>query len=346
MDKFKDEEPEFLVQEDEAVKQELDDLGPESEIKPNSPLDQRASIFSNVKPITSTQKKINNDLDEFNQEDYLDKKAFKRMNIGLWLSENRKNISKVIVVLLILISAAFFIYSLYNLSIYLRAGNQSEGLLDSNLNIKTDQVMPLIFSQVKVFPNSSKNDLAILVNNNNPRFYANFDYCFKKGDIEISCGQSFILPNSEKYILDFGVGASSAEGNFSFSISKISWRRVSREILDYQSFHDERLNFDIYNINFKPSTSLVSANIDLNSLAFSFKNASPYSYYEVPLNILLFDGDELKGINRYIINNFYTGETRRVNLTWASDLRRAKRTLILPELNIFDENIFLKYSGN
>ena len=84
----------------------------------------------------------------------------------------------------------------------------------------------------------------------------------------------------------------------------------------------------------------------LNSLEFSFENVSPYSYYEVPLNILLFDGDKLKGVNRYIINDFYTGETRRVNLTWTSDLREAKRTLILPEINIFEEDSFLKYRGN
>lgn len=346
MDKFKDEELEFLAREEKVANQELDDLGPESEIKLNNPINQRASVFANVKPITNIEKKIDNDLDDFNPEDYLDKKAFKRMSIGLWLSENKKNINKVIVVLLILISATFFIYSLYNLVIYLKAGNPAEGLVDNNLSRSPDQVKPLIFSQVKVFPNNLKNDLAILVNNNNPRFYANFDYCFKKGDVEISCGQNFILPNSEKYILDFGIETSSIEGNFSFSISKIAWKRVSREIVDYQNFQDERLNFEIYNINFKPSASVVSANIDLNSLAFSFENASSYSYYEVPLNILLFDGDELKGINRYIINNFYTGEMRRVNLTWASDLRQAKRTLILPELNIFDENIFLKYRGN
>ena len=336
MDKFKDEELEFLTQENKA----------KNEDKANSPLNQRANVFTDIKPVDKAKLKVDKNEDDFNPDDYLDKQSLRRMNIGLWLSENRKNIIKAIVVLLILISATFFIYSVYNLVIYLKAGNPADGLVDNDLMRNPDQTQPLVFSQVQIIPNNSKSDLAILVSNSNPRFYADFDYCFKRGELEISCGQSFILPNSEKYILAFEVESLSGGENISFSASRVSWQRVSREIVNYQSFHDERLNFNIHDINFKPAASRVSANVDLNSLEFSFENVSPYSYYEVPLNILFLDGDQLKGINRYIINNFYTGETRRVNLTWTSDLREAKRTLILPEINIFEEGVFLKYRGN
>ena len=336
MDKFKDEELEFLAREDKADDQDLTER----------PLDEKRNVFAEVKPIGAVQTKIDQQADDFNPDDYLDHQAFKRMSIGLWLSENRKNMTKVLVVLLILISVAFFVYSVYNLIVYFKAGNPAEGLIDNNLGQNPTQIEPLALSSVQSFPNNLKDDLAILIKNNNPRFYGNFDYCFKRGEVEISCGSNFILPNSEKYILAFGAEAVAAEGNLSFFISKISWNRISREILDYQSFYDERLNFGIYDINFKPSASRVSTNIDLNSLEFSLENLSPYSYYEVPLNILLFDGNELKGINRHIINDFYTGETRRVNLSWTSDLRSARRALIVPELNIFNDSIFLKYRGN
>ncbi len=336
MDKFKDEELEFLAQENKT----------ENEVKGNNLLDKRANVFSDVKKTATVKKKIDKNKDDFNVDDYLDKQSLRRMNIGLWLSENRKNIIKAIVVLLILISAAFFIYSVYNLVIYLKAGNPADDLINNDLVRNQNQIQPLVLSEVKILPNNFKNDLAISVNNNNPRFYANFEYCFKKGELEVSCGQNFILPNSEKYILAFGVETLSGGENFSFSVSEISWQRIPREIINYQSFHDERLNFDIHDINFKPATSRASVNIDLNSLEFSFENVSPYSYYAVPLNILLLNGDELKGVNRFIINDFYTGETRRVNLTWTSDLRETKRTLILPEINIFEEDVFLKYRGN
>lgn len=336
MDKFKDEEPESLVREDREA----------SEIETNSPLNQRANVFADFKSTDDVKIKVDESKDNFNPDDYLDKKFLRRMNVGLWLSENRKNIIKAIVVLLILISATFFIYSVYNLIIYLKAGNPADGLVDDNFVRNQNQLQPLTLSQVQVFSNNSKSDLVILLNNSNPRFYANFDYCFKRGELEVSCGQSFILPNSEKYILAFGVETLSGGEDFSFSISRISWQRVSREIIDYQSFHNEHLNFNIHDINFKPSTSRSSANIDLNSLEFSFENLSPYSYYEVPLNILFFDGENLKGVNRHVINNFYTGETRQISLTWTSDLREVTRTLILPEINIFNEEVFLKYRGN
>ncbi|MBN2854119.1 hypothetical protein JXK06_01120 [Patescibacteria group bacterium] len=342
MDKFKDEELEFLAKEDKATEEDSDlDL---KSIK--NTLNEKGNVFVDSKPIKTTQTKADKSADDFNPDDYLDEQEFKRMGIGLWLSENRRNITKTIVVLLIFISAAFFVYSLYNLVVYFKAGNPAEGLTDNNLAQNTTKIEPLVFSEISVFANNTKNDLAISLTNNNPRFYANFDYCFKQGNIDLSCGNSFILPSSEKYILAFAVETENSNEDISFFVSKISWKRISREISDYQSFQDERLNFSIYDIDFKPAASKVSANIDLNNLEFSLENLSPYSYYEVPLNILLFNGNELKGINRHIINNFYSGETRQLNLSWSADLRDARRAFIVPELNIFDESIFLKYRGN
>ena len=319
MDKFKDEELDFLTQ-----------------------AKDRKGINLNL-DIDKHEQDAEGD---FNPDEYLDKKSLQRMNIGLWLSENRKKIIRFFVILLIIISIGFFSFSIYNLVIYLQSDNPNDLIHDNNLSQNQTQISPLLFSGVSVLGDDLKNDLAISVKNNNQRFYAKFDYCFLKGEVEVACGQDFILPTEEKYILAFDIDSLVASGEFSFVISKISWNRISRDISDYSNFYQERFNLSISDINFS-SAIVPGVNLNnLNNLEFYIQNNSAYSYYEVPLNILVFNGEDLRGVNKYIVNNFYSGENKRINLSWSANLGGAQRVLIVPAINIFDNNVFLRYRGN
>ena len=302
------------------------------------------NVFSDVKPIGAVEeKKVDEDYDP---EDYLDKSAFKRMGIGLWLSENRKNITKIIAIILIIISAVFFIYSVYNLIIYFQSEDPTQGLLEDNIRQNPSQIIPLTVSGVYSFRNNLESDLVVSIINENPRFTASFQYCFKRGDTEVSCGTDFILPSEEKYVIDFKTDALLGEGAYQFDLVSVSWNRIAREIIDYNYFYNERLNFVVSDLNFSPSSARISANIDLNSLDFNIENRTAYSYYEVPLNILIFSGNSLAGVNRNVINNFITGESRSINLSWSADLRSANRVVVLPSINLFDQNVYLRYRGN
>lgn len=319
MDKFKDEELDFLNQAKNKKNTKLDfDLDSE---KPDSH-------------------------DDFNPDDYLDQKSLQRMHIGLWLSENRRKIIRFFVIVLIIISISFFSFSLYNLVIYLQSDNPNDLINDNNLSQNQTEILPLIFSEVSVLDSDTKNDLAIAVKNNNQRFYARFDYCFLKAELEVSCGQDFILPLEEKHVLAFAIDPLITAGDFSFVISKISWNRVSRDITNYSNFYQERFNLLISDINFSSAIFSGVKLSNLNNLEFYIKNNSAYSYYELPLNILIYNGEELKGVNKYVINNFYSGENKRINLSWSADLDGAKRVVIVPAINVFDNSVFLKYRGN
>ena len=319
MDKFKDEELDFLTQ---------------------------AKDRKGDNPNLNIHESKQDAQDDFNPDDYLDQKSLQRMHIGLWLSENRKKIIKFFVILLIIISIGFFSFSIYNLIIYLQSDNPNDFIHDNNLTQNQTQILPLSFSEISVLDNNLKNDLAISVRNSNERFYAKFDYCFLKGEVEVACGQDFILPVEEKYILSFDIDSLVASGDFSFVISKISWNRISRDITNYNSFYQDRFNLLVSDINFS-SAIVPGVNLNnLNNLEFYIQNNSAYSYYEVPLNILVFNGEDLRGINKYIINNFYSGENKRINLSWSANLGGAQRVLILPAINIFDNSVFLRYRGN
>jgi hypothetical protein len=304
----------------------------------------------NSSPTPETELPVENNPEsqpEFNPDDYLDKESLKRLGFGLWLSENRKNFLKIITIVLVLISALFFIISIYNLIVYFKAGDPLKNATLNNLSIVArTTTADLSISAPQIFNSGSLDDLAVQINNPNLNFSAKFNYCFVQGGTELKCGQDFILPGEEKYILALGLSPLSSESNISLSLSDIVWSHLdSKEIPDYNAYVLARLNFPVYDLTFLPAASAISDNIDLNYLEFSIKNNSPYNYYELPLNILIFRGEELAGVNRYVLNNFLSNETRLVKLSWTGDLRGAKKTLIVPVANILDEAVFLKYQG-
>ena len=284
--------------------------------------------------------------DEYNPDDHLDDGSFKRMGVALWLAENRRKIVKIFIGFLIAVSASFFTYSIYSLVIYFRAGDPAKQIIEGNLNSGGQkQTEDLIFSEVSVFKGEEKNDLAIQIKNPNGNFSATFKYCFMAAEKEIFCDEDFVSPQEEKFISALGVdnGFNSA----SFAFRTITWKRLdTKTIPDFSTFKSSRLNFPVSDLVFSPAASGISSNIDLNWLEFSILNNTSYGYYEVPLDILIFKSGTLAGINRHILNNFTSGDSRSVRMTWPGDLRGAKDVQIIPAVNVLDETVYLKYQGS
>jgi hypothetical protein len=270
-----------------------------------------------------------------------------KMNIGLWFSEKRKSLTRALTIFLIVISAFFFVYSTYNYVLYFLSGavdNQAESQVTSPRNVVTEMAV----APTEIFKNNDNYDLAALLKNPNDSFSAEFDYCFTQGETEIYCNHSFVLPSEQKYALALGVKLDSVAVSPGFKIKDIFWSRVNKRIIpDWQAYHNARLNFTISDITYlSASRSGLSENLKLNSLSFKAVNNSPYSYYEVPFDILLYSGSRLVGITRSVASNFLAGETRDLKLSWAGDQGSVSRVEITPRININDQDVYLKYQGS
>ncbi len=272
--------------------------------------------------------------------------SLKRMNFGLWVAENRRKITKIIILALILISAFFFIYSSYNYIVYFISG-------DPNSQVSSPILSPrkvtsdLEISPMQVFSSDSHSDLAAQISNPNDKFMANFSYCFKLKDKDVACGTSFILPSEKKYVLALATDFSGSRSELTFSVSDVFWRRIDmHQIPNWSDFYNKRLDLAVSGLNFTPaSASGLSDKVNLNTLDFSIKNQTAYGYYETPLDIFLYSGSEIVAVNRYIIQNFLPGETRSVNISWPGSLGAVNRTDVIPDINIMDDNVYLKYQG-
>lgn len=283
------------------------------------------------------------DLKNFNDHESL---STKKLNFGLWLSENRKAIDKIIVFCLIGISIFFFSYSTYNYIVYFFSNDKTENNNLINVVAPKNQVTNLIISNTQAIKINGVYDLVSSIDNVNERFRASFDYCFKIEDQNIFCDQGFILPKEQKYLIKLNQKIEVANFDLVLELTNISWERIDiRSIPDWAVYFQERFNFILSELSLNSSGDRKNSD-NLNSLSFKITNQSAYSYYEVPLNIVFYKGENLIGAHRHIITNFLSGETENINLSWVSNLAGVTRTEIRPEINILDDNVYLKYQGN
>ena len=270
-----------------------------------------------------------------------------KLNFGLWFSENRKKITKIIIICLICISAFFFLYSTYNYLIYFFSGSK----IDEDTMIVSspkNNVADLIIGTPYVLKSNDSYDIISTISNPNTKFFASFKYCFNNEAGEISCGSNFILPGEDKYISALGQKINNGVDTVSFKIKEISWQRIdTHKIIDWPSFSSEHLKFTIKNINLNlDSDDNLNLKKGLDSLEFTINNKSNFSYYEVPLDIVFYRDSEIVGANKTVVKNFLAGESRTINISWPAMLSGVNRTDIRPELNLLNDGIYLKYQGN
>ena len=285
------------------------------------------------------------DLKNYNDESGI---SLKRMNFGLWVAEHRRKIIKIIIISLILLSAFFFIYSSYNYIVYFISGDPNSQLINDNLPASPRKVTnDLEIAPLRVFANNGHSDLAAPISNPNEKFMANFSYCFKQGDTDVYCGASFILPSEKKYVLALAQEFSGSISELSFIVTDIFWRRIdAHQIPSWTDFYNKRLDFAVFDLNFAAAAvSGLSDKVNLNTLEFSVKNQTAYGYYEAPFDIFLYSGSEIIGVHRYIIQNFLPGEIRSAKLSWPGRFSGVNRTEVIPDINIMDDSVYLKYQG-
>lgn len=291
------------------------------------------------------------DLNKYNDRSGL---TVKKLNFGLWVASHKKQFILGVIGVLIGISAIFYGYAIYGYVDYMFFGGKREReAVEEIINAPTvseeqrikNLAKELEPSSVNSFINNAKYDFLAQVNNPNDNFYASIDYCFVEGEKELACGNTFIFPSEKKYLMSLGLSLEHSPVNPKLNLKKVSWQRLNLHLYpDWKAFSAEHLNFKVSNVEFKTAeASGISEKLKLDVLEFTITNNTAYSYWEVPLNIVLLSSKYPVGANRYIVKEFKSGETRKIKMTWADSLSRLDEALVAPEIQIMDDNVYMKY---
>lgn len=344
--KVKSEEELFGLEKDvkNSVKEEIEEV--ENEVEVENDKEEEAEI------ITIDPKKA--DIGRYQDPEGL---TVKKMGIGLWLVENRKNMLTLLYGFLIIIGVITWSLFIYTFGLYIIKGmNDDEAMLSGIVaeNIpghefalaRSAQPLATQVPQIIKLP-ENKYDILVQIKNPNVHYYAVFEYFFDTGDEELGRAENFILPGETKYLLSLGHEIDKFPGSVRFVFDKLKWKRIDNHIIpDWSRFKFDHLNIDIEDIEFTPSkTSILTEKMALNSLKFTIKNNTAYNYYRPYFTVLLLGSSRIIGVNKYIAEKFMSGEERMADVTWPGRLDRVREAVVVPEINIMKDDIYIEFDG-
>lgn len=281
----------------------------------------------------------------------------KQLEVGLWYVEHKRQLRMVLIVFLILMSAVSWVYTIYGFAYYIARGMSEDDILTRQLvqvnGASHDYVVQvgakdLAIGSVEIIRSSDKKyDLFTKLQNDNPKWWAEFDYYFTAAGRQTIKTKGYILPEEIKYLAALAEDFAYSPEDGRLVIENISWHRINQhEIPDWEAYRTGHLNIETADIKFIPANaSPLSEKLGLNQLSFNVINHTAYNYWGVGFNILLYSRDQITGINHYVLNDFMSEQKRLIEISWPGDLGRADRVEIIPEINIMADDIYIKYDG-
>jgi len=201
--------------------------------------------------------------------------------------------------------------------------------LQKDLEIISSQAIPTQENYV---------DLLAQVKNPNPDFGAkSFSYVFNLYDLQDNLiiskqGDSYILPQETRYIVEQKVRAGLNFSRVEFKINNIEWQ----ELVDYQE--PELL---IRNIDFSQSE-------DFSQLSGTLENRSNYDFSAIDVWAVLLDKEsDIVGVNKIKLHAVLSEEKRYFEMKWFFPIfGEVVRQDVMARVNVFlDENFMKRYGG-
>jgi hypothetical protein len=257
-----------------------------------------------------------------------------QLKLSYWYVSHKLLLKKMLMVFLIALSALVWFFVVWQLISYL-VNYSAHKQLQNNLLFTQDPSLSTIesempknvsISSVQVYGTENGYDYLAIVTNENKNWLGEFDYRFVNGsDLQLKKG--YVLPDSEANIMEF-----TSDGNSSdFQISNLKWKRV----YNYELIKNKMDYFTVDNEQFT-----IGKQKEPSMLNFELTNNSPYSYWAVDVQVIVYSGGAISGINHSILNQFKSGEKRNVSLVWNHALPLGASYEIIPVVNFLNpENI-------
>jgi hypothetical protein len=278
-----------------------------------------------------------------------------KMEFGLWFIQNKSSFVKLFYLFLIIISVVTWAIFFFTFGHYIIIGMKQDKSLSSDLVstatishelILSQMPKPLLYNYPEIIKQKDLNTQIITeIENPNEKHWAEIDYSYIDNGVIVMSGKTFVLPKENKLLADSTEKQISNE--IILKINSIGWKRHGLgDYKAYKTFHDEHLDFTVDGLVFTPSKkTLLSEKIPLNSLGFRIKNNTPYNYWRLPLNIFFYNNSSLTGASEYTIVQFLSGEEKTIDLTIPGSFNRVSDTIIAPNINILDKEVYIDFKA-
>jgi len=270
------------------------------------------------------------------------------------MTQNQRTIKRLIIIVIYLLIIGGLVLGIYNL-IKPKATcndglkNQGEVGIDCGGPCTKCEPMPKIeniqvLEQYVIPAGSNKYDALVKIKNPNVLFgLGNFDYSLDFADrdgqiITTQSGSNFLLPGQEKYIFAFDIDLGQAESrSFKFRVKSFRWEGFSSYAQPNIAVYQKEFNF------MTPGSGFAQ-------LKAKIQNRSEYDFHKITTRAIIRDkAGRPVAINETSSNDVKVNEEREVTFQWDGPFTKdidVQNIEVVPELNIFDNENFMKVHGS
>ncbi len=184
-------------------------------------------------------------------------------------------------------------------------------------------------------------DISARITNPNARWWADFDYHFTASSVTTPVQHGYVLPGDYSYLSALGTKSDATPDSLALVIDRQTWHRVDQHVTmpDYESWATARLRLSMDQPVFVPPSAADA--VAVSRVRFHVTNDTGFGYYKVGFFVAVQSGGRVVGVNHVTISELRPGETREVDASWFADLPSATTIEVKPEVNIFDDRIYI-----
>ncbi len=271
----------------------------------------------------------------------------KQLGFAYWYVTHKILLKNILTLFLLILAILLIAYNFYLLIFNFAIFQSNYQLILNNFVTTNSDYLALRqlnlpqsmqIGQIQTFANNENYDIVAELANPNQKWWATFDYQFQIGQTLTDKRQEFILPGQRKSLIDLAI----ENGNLASQLvlGNIKWQKE----INFDNLYKDRYTFDIANIQYLSARELgIGEEVPVNRLTFQITNSGAYNYKSVNFLVFLKAGAQTAAVNQIVAEKILSGQTREISVTFFQALPKITSADIVPEINILDENVFLKF---
>ncbi|MBI4653208.1 hypothetical protein HY750_03065 [Candidatus Kuenenbacteria bacterium] len=268
----------------------------------------------------------------------LTKEQFK---YAYWISTHKKRIKLGIIIGLIILNIFLISLLIFKTTFYFKEqknyqimiNSLSKNLIDYELfreKNKPKDLVVLLIDSVK--SEKQKYDAISQIENLNSQWVAQYDYQFILDGQGGKIRTNFILPNEQKFLMDFNFETLTKNPAVELNITNVQWKRIKN------LSKLPKIQFETKNVKYSPMGSQIAPDkkIGVNQVNFEATNNSPYGFWESAFKVILYHDKKIMGINIIPVKQFLSREKKFLSTSWVNFLPPVTKVFIEPEVDVLN----------
>lgn len=264
------------------------------------------------------------------------------LSVAAWLLYHKNGVRKLslgILFGLIAITWGYFLYATFDTALfsYRDRTRAIRFLTAPSVPLATLHVSAspkdLIVSDPRTIGSSSQGGVLTTIQNPNTDWVARVSYIVAGTKKQTTTS---IAPADTAYIF-------SAADNPAITVDKntTEWQHVNTSnVPDIESYKKAHRNFDIKNPKYAADLAQ-DKKTTIYHVSFTATNATPWSYWQVPMLVLVYQGDHVAAALQTVFDTFASGETRNADIVLPSPLGGVSSIEIIPQIDMFDTSVYM-----